>query len=134
MALTIGEAAKAAGVGAQTLRYYERRGLLLPPHRTESGYRQFSEEAVRRVQFIRRAQSLGFTLEEIAELLSLRVRRGQQCGDVEQTARHARDRVQQRLQEMQGFERALSRLIHACEVGGTTDECPILKAIEAGGE
>lgn len=133
MAMTIGAVAKATNVGVQTLRYYERRGLLLPPQRTASGYRQFPEDVVRRVRFIRRAQGLGFTLEEIGELLTLRVQRGRSCADVERTARHARDRLRQRLVEMQGFERALTRLIHACEAGRTTDECPILQAIEAGG-
>lgn len=134
MAMTIGAVAKATNVGVQTLRYYERRGLLLPPQRTASGYRQFPEDVVRRVRFIRRAQSLGFTLEEIGELLTLRVQRGRSCAAVERTARHARDRVRQRLAEMQGFERALSRLIHTCERGGTTEECAILQAIEARGE
>lgn len=132
--MTIGAVAKATNVGVQTLRYYERRGLLLPPRRTASGYRQFPEDVVRRVRFIRRAQGLGFTLEEIGELLTLRVQRGRSCADVERTARHARDRLRQRLVEMQGFERALSRLIDTCERGGATEECPILQAIEAGGE
>ncbi len=82
MALTIGRLAQASGVGVQTLRYYERRGLLSRVTRTPGGYRQFPEEEIRRIRFIRRAQGLGFTLEEIAELLTLRVERGRSCGDV----------------------------------------------------
>jgi len=133
MALTIGGVAKATGVGIQTLRYYERRGLLSQPERTRAGYRQFPEEEVRRVQFIRRAQGLGFTLEEIRELLSLRVLPGRRCDQVERAARRTRERVQVRLTEMQGIEKALSQLVRACAKGSATDDCPILRALEFGG-
>lgn len=134
MALTIGGVAKAAGVGIQTLRYYERRGLLTEPERTPAGYRKFSEAEVQRVQFIRRAQGIGFTLEEIRQLLSLRVLSGRRCAGVERAARQTRDRVQERLAELQRIEKALSRMIRACQDRRPTDDCPMLEALELRGK
>jgi Hg(II)-responsive transcriptional regulator len=132
MALTIGRLAKAAGVGVQTIRYYERRGLLAKPGRTGSGYRLFADEAVRRVEFIRRAQRLGFQLEEVRELLSLRVAPGGRCAGVEHAAAQARERVHDRLRELERIDTALGRLIGACRERRETDECPILEALEGG--
>ena len=77
--MTIGELARLAGVNTQTIRFYEREGLLPPPSRRESGYRQYAPTTVEQVRFIRAAKAVGFTLEEIAQLLSLRVRRGASC-------------------------------------------------------
>ena len=86
-ALKIGELARAADVGVETIRYYERRGLLTRPPRRASGYRQYPPQAVNRVRFIRRAQALGFTLREIEELLALRVDDERSCADVRALAR-----------------------------------------------
>ena len=80
--LKVGEVAKKAGVNLQTIHYYERRGLLPQPPRTGSNYRAYPEDSVRRVQFVKRAQELGFTLKEIKELLSLRARPRARCADV----------------------------------------------------
>jgi len=80
MALTIGQVAKRSGIGIETLRYYERKGLVEEPPRTESGYRQYPEDVVARIRFIRRAKELGFKLSEISELLSLRVDPNTTCG------------------------------------------------------
>src|SRR6266851_4535416 len=85
--LTIGQVARGAGVHLDTVRYYERRGLLPPPPRTAAGYRQYPPDTVRRVAFIKRAQALGFTLEEIDGLLALRVTPGRRCATVERRAR-----------------------------------------------
>ena len=87
MPMTIGQVASHAGVNVQTIRYYERRGLIPEPDRTQSGYRRYPEEAVRRVGFIKRAQELGFSLNETSDLLKLRVRSATACATVEKRAR-----------------------------------------------
>jgi DNA-binding transcriptional MerR regulator len=87
MMLTIGQLAAVAAVNVQTLRYYERRGLLSAPRRTASGYRQYNPEHLRSVRFTKRAQVLGFSLGEIQELLELRVRDGSRCATVERKTR-----------------------------------------------
>jgi Hg(II)-responsive transcriptional regulator len=132
MTLTIGAVAKGAGVGVETLRYYERRGLLSKAGRTQAGYRQFPDSEVRRVKFIRRAQGLGFTLEEIGELLELRVDGGRRCVGVERAARSARERVHERLLELRRMDKVLSGLVTACQQRRNTDACPILASLEDG--
>jgi Hg(II)-responsive transcriptional regulator len=131
MTLTIGGLAKRSGVSIQTLRYYERRTLLSTPGRSPSGYRQYPEGEVHRVEFIRRAQGLGFTLEEIGELLSLRVLPGGRCNGVEQAAKKTQRRVHERLEQLARLDITLTRLIQACKDGRATDHCPILEALEA---
>lgn len=130
--LTIGAIAKMAGVGVQTLRYYERRALLSPARRSAAGYRLFGAETVRRVRFIRHAQALGFSLEEIAELLTLRVTHPRQCDDVREAAERTRNRVRERMVDLRRMERTLDRLVHACENRRRTESCPILTALEPG--
>lgn len=132
MALTTGRLAKGAGVGISTLRYYERRGLLSRPGRTVAGYRQYPEDEILRVRFIRRAQGLGFALEEIRGLLALRVRGGKRCGEVALAAHATRERLRERHRELLQMERALSRMLRACRQGRAMDACPILAAIEPG--
>jgi len=117
----------------QTLRYYERRGLLAALRRTNGGYREYSTDAVQRVVFIRRAQGMGFTLEEIRTLLALRVRVQRRCEPVRRSAEAARSRIRERLAGLQRIDEALARLIHACEEQVVTDECPILAALEPEG-
>ncbi len=128
--LRIGALAVAAGVGVQALRYYERRGLLTALRRTASGYREYSVDAVRRVVFIRRAQAMGFTLDEIRVLLSLRVREQRRCEPVKEAAEVARRRVREHLTALQRMDAVLERLIHACDARAITEECPILAALE----
>jgi len=84
MPLTIGQVAKRSGIGLETVRFYERKGLVEEPPRTDSGYRQYPENVVARIRFIRRAKELGFKLSEISELLSLRVDPDSTCSDVRQ--------------------------------------------------
>ena len=98
MALSIGQVADAADVNIQTIRYYERRGLFPTPRRTPAGYRQYADDAVARLRFIKHAQELGFSLEEIQELLGLRVRHGAACDAVERKTRQKIEVVQQRIQ------------------------------------
>ncbi len=130
MALTIGQVASAADVNIQTIRYYERRGLFAAPRRTPSGYRQYAEEAVSRLRFIKHAQELGFSLKEIHELLGLRVRHGGACDAVEQKTRQKIELVQHRIHDLQRMKRTLERLAVACAARRPTDDCPILEALD----
>ena len=128
--MTIGEVAARARVNIQTVRYYERRGLLATPRRTAAGYRQYPEDVVARIRFIKRAQELGFTLEEIAELLALRVRHGEACGEVSRRAKARIAVVRQKLRDLENLTRALEGLVEACRRRAPTAECPILEALE----
>jgi len=130
MPLTIGELATRAGVNVQTVRYYERRGLIPKPARTRSGYRQYRPEAADRLRFIRRAQDLGFSLEEIAELLALRVRHASACATVEGRAREKIAIVDRKIGELRRMKGTLERLAAACQAREPTSDCPILEALE----
>src|SRR5881296_4326520 len=111
MPLTIGQVASAADVNVQTIRYYERRGLVPTPRRTAAGYRQYTDDAVARLRFIKHAQELGFSLQEIQELLGLRVRHGGACDTVERKTRKKIEVVQQRSRHLQRMQRTLERLV-----------------------
>ena len=128
-ALTSGQLAKKAGVGVETLRFYEREGLLAKPARTMSGYRQYPTETVERVQFIRRAQLLGFQLKDIKELLALR-------DDPDAGSEEVRDKVvakladiDQKIKNLETMRTELTRLVAACDGSGPAAECPIITAI-----
>ena len=127
---TVGQLARTAGVHLETVRYYERRGLLPVPGRTAAGYRQYPPEAARRVIFIRRAQALGFTLDEIGALLDLRTHPGESCSTVERQARMAIERLDQRMAELQRMRAGLVRLAGACGSEHVPGACPLLDAIE----
>ena len=129
MALTIGQVADAADVNVQTIRYYERRGLFPAPRRTPSGYRQYAEDAVSRLRFIKHAQELGFSLQEIQELLGLRIRHGAACDAVERKTRHKIEVVQQKIRDLRRMRRTLEQLVAACAARLPTGECPILEAL-----
>jgi MerR family copper efflux transcriptional regulator len=125
--LGIGALAKRAGVGIDTVRYYERTGLLAPQARLSSGYRRYSELELARLRFIRRAQALGFTLKEVRELLSLSAQR-----DVARVKRSAQAKltdVGRRIAELEKVRAALSELIAACPGHGRAADCPILQAL-----
>ena len=125
----ISEAAAQAGVNVQTIRYYERRGLLPPSARRSSGYRELPAEAVRVVRFIKRAQDLGFSLDEVAELL--RLRRSKDRARARAIAGRRLKQVEQKLAELAAMRDALTHLINSCRHGSTPD-CPILEALESG--
>ncbi len=127
--LTIGAIARTSGVGVQAVRYYERRGLLLPDERKESGYRIYSREAVRRLRFIKNAQGLGFSLEEIGRLLRLSVGHKRQCARVRKQAQKRLEIVREKIGALQAIEKALQRLIRTCAARGTTWPCPILEGL-----
>lgn len=128
--LTIGALARRAHVPLDTVRYYERRGLLPEPPRTAAGYRQYPEDTVRRVTFIKRAQAMGFTLEEIAELLALRMTSGNGCRAVERQARVVIGRIDGKVAELTRMRSALGRLATACHGDHLPDECPMLAALD----
>lgn len=130
--LTTGELAKKVKVNVQTIRYYERRGLLPEPPRNESGYRQYSQNAVRRMEFIKRAKKLGFTLKEISELLSLRVDSNTTCNEVKELTEDKISDMEEKIRTLQEMKEALGKLLSACTGTGPTSECPILDALEGG--
>jgi Hg(II)-responsive transcriptional regulator len=127
--MLIAKAAQQAGVNVQTIRYYERRGLLPRPTRRTSTYRQYSLDAIRVVRFIKRAQHLGFTLDEAGELLELRgePRRGR--GRIRALAERKLLQVEHKIAELQSMQDALAHLVHCC-AAGTTLECPIIDALD----
>jgi MerR family mercuric resistance operon transcriptional regulator len=129
--LRIGELAKQSRVHLQTIRYYEREGLLPKPRRSPSGYRIFSSEDVRRVRFIKQAQGLGFSLNEIRELLALRVHPGTTCAEVRKrtTARIAD--IDEKQQALAAMKNALVRLTAACSGEGAISDCPILESLDS---
>ncbi|MBI2882493.1 MAG: MerR family transcriptional regulator [Candidatus Methylomirabilis oxyfera] len=128
--LTVGQLAKQAHVNLETIRYYERRGILPEPPRRESGYRQYPPEAVERIRFIRRAQELGFSLKEIQELLSLRVDPGTTSADIKKRAEAKLADIDTKLRDLNRMKTALTKLTVACRGRGPTSECPILDALE----
>jgi MerR family copper efflux transcriptional regulator len=130
--MTIGQLAQAAGVGVETVRFYEREGLLAEPPRRASGYRQYPEAAVARVQFIRHAKELGFSLKEIGELLELRLARGVSCAAVQRRAMAKIEDIEARIAALRRMKRALAKLAATCGDRGAASECPILEALEAG--
>ena len=129
--LRIGELARQAGVNLQTIHYYERRGLLPEPPRSEANYRVYSEEAVLRVRFIKRSQQLGFTLREIQELLSLRAEPGCECGEVLRRAEAKVREVDEKIRTLRRIRKALIKLMNECSGEGPATECPILDALDS---
>ena len=128
--LTIGKVARGAGLAIDTVRYYEREGLLEKPARTASGYRRYTTGAIARLRFIRQAKELGFSLPEIKELLALRVTPGKSCADVRAHAEHKIADVDRRLASLKRVRGALVKLASACSGKGPVSQCPILEALE----
>ncbi|WP_419806188.1 MerR family DNA-binding protein [Terriglobus sp.] len=134
MPLRTSELARNGGVNPQTLRYYEREGLLPEPPRLDSGYRLYPENAVSRIRFIKRSQELGFTLDEIRDLLALRVDRQRDRGEVRRIAKSRLAEIDARIQSLQTMRTALEHVARNCHGHGPADECPILLAIDSAGE
>jgi MerR family copper efflux transcriptional regulator len=125
--MTIGRLAKEAGVNIDTIRYYERNGLIPKPVRRASGYREYEAADVRRLRFVARAKDLGFTLAEIAELLSLSADRD--VGGVKRRAEQRLEQVEHKIKELQRVRRGLRTLIEACPGHGDLEQCPIVAAL-----
>jgi len=131
--LTIGDVAEAAGVGVETIRYYERRGLVTQPGRATGAYRRYGAAHVDRVRFIKRAQALGFSLEEVATLLELED--GTDRRSIRRIAGARLEETRRRIADLQRIERVLGHLVHDCEAHAKARRCPIIAAIaEAGPE
>lgn len=128
--LTTSEVAEQADVNIQTVRYYERRGLIPEPPRTSAGYRQYDGEHVARIRFIKRAQELGFTLEEAHELLQLRATPDADRADVRAVAQDKIGEVEAKIRDLRRIRKTLDDLVEACEGHGSTSKCPILGALE----
>lgn len=129
-ALTIGEVAKAADIGVETVRFYEREGLIAEPPRRQSGYRQYPPDTIRRLRFIRRAKDLGFTLKEIGELLDLRVDPTRSCSDVRALAKAKMADIEAKMLDLARIQAALTDLVRVCRGKGPTSVCPILDALD----
>lgn len=125
--LTISQLAKRADVPIDTIRYYERSGLIAEPPRRPSGYRQYPPEMAKRLRFIRRAKALGFTLEEVAELLALSSKRN--VAAVKRSAQEKLAGIDARIAELSRIRAGLSRLIDTCPGHGKAEHCPILAAL-----
>ncbi len=127
---TIGEAARLAGVGIETIRFYERKELLGSISKDSSGYRRLGAQVIRRIRFIRRAQRLGFSLTEIRELLDLRTDGERTCEEVRQKAEAKTDDIDHRIQSLVEMNTALRRLAELCTGEGPAGRCPFLDALE----
>ena len=128
--LTIGRLAKQAGVNLETVRFYERRGLLARPPRSAAGYRLFPTDAARRLRFIRRAQELGFSLTEIGELLSLRVSRHTTSADIRTRAEAKIANIETKIRSLESMKKTLKKLTRVCDGCAPIGECPILESLE----
>src|SRR2546426_6230017 len=129
--MRIGEAAELAGVNVQTLRYYERTGLLPKASRRPSGYRQYDKDTVRLVHFIKHAQDLGFTLRDIAELIALR-KNPKNCARAGALALAKVEEIDRRGKRLTSIRKTLAELAAACRNGGADHEWPIIEALTGG--
>lgn len=127
---TIGLVAQRAGVGVETVRFYQRRGLIEEPATPATGFREYPEETIERIRFIRRAKDLGFTLEEIGGLLELKVDPGQNCASVKAYAVEKIALIEAKIRSLDGMRQQLTRLTAACDNGQRTSECAILEALQ----
>ena len=127
--LSIGELAKRAKVNIETIRYYERRGLIAEPPRNQSGHRQYSPEAVKRTEFIKRCQALGFSLSEIQEILELRITPESTCAEMKLRVTEKLNDVNEKLNELAQIRDALGRLLKKCAGKGPIGKCPILEEL-----
>ncbi|HDS30491.1 MAG TPA: MerR family transcriptional regulator [Firmicutes bacterium] len=134
--LTIGEAAKSAGIGVETVRFYERQGLIDDPPRSDSGYRLYPEEIIHRLRFIRRAKELGFSLREIRELISLKYEKDSviKCDGIRQMTESKINMVNEKIAALHKLQSDLIELLDACCGKGEMNNCPVLKVLENGDE
>ncbi|MBI5572730.1 MAG: MerR family DNA-binding protein [Desulfomonile tiedjei] len=128
--LTIGQVARRAGFGIETVRFYERNGLIDEPPRRPSGYRQYPESVISRLRFIKRAKELGFSLREIKELLALRVEPTTTCSDIRERAEAKVTDIEGKIQSLQRMKEVLMELTMSCTGMGPVSECPIVEALE----
>ena len=131
--MRIGELAQEAGVGVETVRYYETRGLIEKPLRpADGGYRVYPDDAVHRIRFVRRAQQLGFALKEISDLLELEVDPSSRCADIRARAENKLEDVTARISDLKQISEALKHLIKSCPGQGPAQKCSILETLRNG--
>jgi len=128
---TIGQVARRIGIGIETIRFYEGRGMIDEPARKESGYRQYDDAAVARLAFIQQAKTLGFSLGEIGELLSLKSRPGATSREIKLMAKGKLADIEQKIKMLQQMRRTLKTLVEKCPGEGALGECPILQALDS---
>ena len=127
--MKIGEVAKAAGIGIDAVRFYEREGLIQAPARRPSGYREYTPDIVMNLRFIRRAKELGFSLKEISELLRLDASEGAKPAEVRERAEAKLEDLEERIRSLQRMRRALRKLVESCPGKGPLSDCSILRAL-----
>ena len=130
--LTIGQLAREAGIGVETIRFYERKGLLEEPLRKESGYRLYQAPDIDKLLFIQRAKSLGFSLNEIRELMSLRSDPGTTNREIKEMAASKLRDIEEKIAMLKGMRQSLKTLVEMCPGTGPTSNCPILGSLESG--
>lgn len=128
--LNIGEVASQTGITVETVRFYEKKNLIDAPLRSESGYRQYPHETVKRIRFILRAKEVGFTLKDIGELLALRREPGTSCTDIKVRASRKIEEVDKKIEDLGRIREALARMIMKCSGNGALSECPILEELD----
>ncbi|MEJ2452320.1 MAG: heavy metal-responsive transcriptional regulator [Gammaproteobacteria bacterium] len=128
--LNIGQLARQTGVTVETVRFYEKQGLIAAPQRSAAGYRQYPRETIQRLRFIQNAKDVGFTLKDIGELLALREEPGTTCEDIQLRASDKLMEVEQKLRELTQIRNALARLVTKCKVQAVEGECPILAELD----
>lgn len=129
---TIGELARAAGVNIQTIRYYERRKLLKPVGKSETGYRQYNQESLKRLNFIRSAKELGFTLKEAAELLEMKIGPAVDIKAVRKQAETKLKAIEKKIESLESVKKVLNEMVIACKKKSSIGDCPILKSMLEG--
>lgn len=130
MMLKIGEVAKNSQVGVETVRFYEREGLIALPKRNESGYRQYPESVIKQIQFIQHAKSLGFSLKEIGELIKLKSTSGASCKTIKAAAKAKITDIQEKIDALERMKMALQPLVARCKSSDPISDCPILNALD----
>lgn len=130
--MKIGAVAKKTGIGIETIRFYEREGLIAVPSRGPSGYREYSGDFETRLFFIRRAKDLGFSLKEIKELLSLKIKPKSKCASVKSKAEKKIEEIEEKINHLESIKSALKGLVSSCNSELSTSDCPILDAFEKG--
>mgnify|MGYP006055500733 FL=1 len=125
--MTIGKMADASGVNIETIRYYQRRGLLIEPPKPLEGYRHYEPEQAKRVRFIKRAQALGFTLDEVGALLTLDT--GCACDETRTLAVRKLSRIEQKITDLAAIRKALGGLVNQCDAGDGHASCPIIDVL-----
>ena len=128
--LTIGQVAKEIGITVEAVRFYEKQGLIAKPQRSESGYRQYQPETLKRIRFIQRAKDVGFTLKEIDDLLTLRKKPNTSCIDIKLKALEKIENVDRKLNDLKNIRSSLTQMVMRCDANGELGDCPILEFLE----